>query len=197
MRTLLVTLVVLIFAGCAAGPLSEPGTFLPTEQYRKLEEAKLCCSSYREIRYARLERGAEAVTAVTTESPVFQFDGQRSFFAAFELPTSARMFIVKTYPVNMLWNRTGHVLIPAIQFLDSAYKPIETVRPNYVARNPQLIGRSWGEAELQVPSAARYVLLFEAIGMPGLAWRDRDQPSGSLAVRSGPTGEISVRVPGG
>lgn len=197
MRDIAAILGVLTLAGCASGPLSQPGTFLPAEQYQHLEKAKICCSSYREIRYTKLERGSEAAAAITAESPVFEFDGQRSFFAGFELPASSRSLLVKTYPVNMLWNRTGHVLIPAVQFLDGEYKPIETVRPNYVARNPPVIGRSWGEAEVQIPSAARYVLLFEAIGMPGLSFRDSDQRSGYLSVRSGPTGELSVRVPGG
>lgn len=195
MRLIHAFIATISLAGCAAGPLSHTGTFLPPDHYAALEKAQLCCSSYRDIHYVKLNPGTEVSAAITSESPVFQFDYQRAYFAAFELPAMAKRLLVKTYPVNMLWNRAGHVLIPTVQFLDANYKPLVTLRPNYVARNPQFMGRSWGEAEVSVPNSARFVVLFEAIGMPGLAWRDRDQPTGSLSVRSGPTGEVSVLVP--
>ena len=189
---------VLVFlAGCSSGPLSTTGTFLPPEHNQKLAQAKSCCSSYREVQYAKLALGQETAAILSPESPVFDFSDGRSFFAAFELPDKSQLVAVKTYPVNMVYNPAGHVLVPAVQFLDAKHQIVETVKPSYLARNPRVIGNSWGEAEVPIPPAARYVILLDGKLSPGLSWRDSDQRSGFLFVRSGPTGELSVLVRGG
>ncbi|HEX2830654.1 MAG TPA: hypothetical protein VHP37_30230 [Burkholderiales bacterium] len=195
MKPLHALIATLALAGCATGPLSHTGTFLPPQHYAALEKAPLCCESARDISYLKLIPGAEQAAAITPESPVFQFDHQRAYFAAFELPAGARTLVVKTYPVNMLWNVSGHVLLPSIRFLDADYRPLVTESPDYIARNPPLIGRSWGEATIAIPAAARFFVLFEGNRLSYLAWRDSEQPGGLLYVRSGPTGELSVLVP--
>lgn len=177
--------------------MSAIGTFLPPEHNQKLAQTKPCCASYRDIQYAKLSLGQEATAVLTPESPVFEFPSGRSFFAAFELPANSRAIIVKTYPVNMLYNRTGHVLIPAVHFLDAGHQVVATFKPPYVARNPRVIGNSWGEAEVLIPGSARYVVLLDSKSLDGLAWRDTDQRSGFLPVRSGPTGELIVLAKGG
>jgi len=197
MRHMLSLSVMIMVSGCAAGPLNETGTFLPPRHYQAMETAKLCCASYGDIHYAQLQRGTETKAVISPDSPVFEFDGRRSFFAAFELPAgSNRIFMVTTVPVNMLWNRAGHVMVPAVQFLDDSYKQIEFVQPRYEpdSRFPR---GSWAEAQVRVPNAARYAILLEGRNVDGIAWRDRDQPSGSLFVRSGPTGNVSVLLLGG
>jgi maltose operon periplasmic protein len=198
MRSLLFLFGVLVFIqGCATGPMNATGTFLPPEHNQKLAQTKLCCASYRDMKYAKLTLGQETTAALTLESPVFEFPNGRSFFAAFELPANSRAIILKTYPVNMLYNRTGHVLIPAVHFLDAGHQVVATLKPPYVARNPLMIGNSWGEAEVLIPGAARYIVLLDSKSPDGLAWRDMDQRSGFLPVRSGPTGEMIVLAKGG
>lgn len=197
MRYILFASVALIMAGCSTGPFNDIGTFLPPRHYQTLETAKLCCAAYGDIQYVKLQRGAETKAVISPGSPVFEFDGRRSFFAAFEFPAgSNRIFLVTTVPVNMLWNRAGHVIVPAVQFLDDVYKPIELVQPRYEP-NSRFPRGSWAEAQVRVPNAARYAILLEGRNASGIAWRDRDQSSGSLFVRSGPTGEVSVLLLGG
>ena len=183
-------------AGCANEPLGTAGTFLPPQHYQAMQSAKLCCASYRDMKFARLEPGRETKAVIGPDSPVFEFDGRRSFFAAYELPAGAnRVLTVTTVPMNMLLNRYGHVMVPAIQFLDAGHKPIETVQPRYQTDSKPFRG-SWAEGQVPVPPAARYAVVIEGKG-GGLGWRDRDQPGGVLFVRSGPTGEIALALSGG
>lgn len=197
MERILTLLAAVFIAGCATGPLDNTGTFLPPLHYQSLESAKICCESHNAIRYVHLQRGAEVKTTVSPDTPVFEFGGRRSFFAAFELQSGEnRILIVTTTPVNMLLNRYGHVMVPSAQFLDDNYKPVATVDPRYETDSRFPRG-SWAEAKVRVPNSARYAVLFDGRNAGGLAWRDRDQASGSLFVRSGPTGEISVLLLGG
>lgn len=192
-----VLLSLLALCGCADGHLSNVGTFLPPEHAQQLAQRKVCCSSYREIRYGSLEIGKEVEFAITPESPIFEFKDGRSFFSAFELPVGkARILTLKTYPVNTLYNLAGHVLVPSVQFLDAELRVIDAQTPKYIARYPRVIGRPWGEAEINVPSAAQFVVILDGKSSGGLSWRDRDQRSGFLFVRSGPTGELSINLSG-
>lgn len=199
MRLVSVVLLSLVaLSGCASGPLSNTGTFLPPEHTQLLAQGKVCCSSYREVRYGSLGVGKEVEFSITPESPIFEFKNGRSFFAAFELPAgNARTLTLKTYPVNMLYNRAGHVLVPGVQFLDAELRLIDAQTPMYIARNPRVIGNSWGETEINVPSAARFVVVLDGKSSKGLSWRDSDQRGGFLFVRSGPTGDLSIAVSGG
>lgn len=184
-------------AGCATGPLDNTGTFLPPLHFQSLESAKICCESHKAIRYAHLQRGSEFKTTISLDTPVFEFNGRRSFFAAFELQLGEnRILIVTTKPVNMLLNRYGHVMVPAVQFLGGDFKPIATIEPRYETDSRFPRG-SWAEAQVRVPNAVHYAVLFDGRNAAGLAWRDRDQASGSLFVRSGPTGEIGILLLGG
>lgn len=193
---LLITFIVTsaCLAGCATGPLNIPGTFLPPQHYVKLTVTDPCCVSYGDMQYVKLNIDEEMKATLSPESPVFEFSDGKSFFSAYELPSNAGSIHLKTYPVNMLLNRFGHVLIPAVQFLDERHQLIKQIKSTYISRSPRVVGDSWGEAEVIVPLAARYLILLDSKSPTGLAWRDRDQRSGYLAVRSGPTGEVSVLV---
>lgn len=196
MRSLLLPLnAAVLLAGCATGPLDATGTFLPPIHNERLAQAKICCSTYREMPFAGLALGQETSGTLTAESPVYAFGEGRSFFAAFELPASAKRLEVKTYPVNMLSNPVGHVLVPAVQFLSTDYQLVETAKPLFVERRPPFIGRSWAEAQIPVPASARYFVLLDGKSTPMLRWPDPPKPF--LYVRSGPTGEFTVRVYGG
>jgi hypothetical protein len=187
----------LAIAGCASGPLDNTGTFLPPLHYQSLENTKLCCESYKAIQYVHLQRGSAVKTTLSPNSPVFEFGGRRSFFAAFELQSGEnRILMVTTIPVNTLLNRYGHVMVPSVQFLGDDFKPVATVDPRYETDSSFPRG-SWAEAQVRVPNSARYIVLFDGRNAAGLAWRDQDQASGSLFFRSGPTGEVSVLLLGG
>jgi len=187
----------LIGTACAPGSVGEMGTFLPAQHYDVLRGAKLCCSSYSQIQYAKLTRGAESRIVISTDSPVAEFDGRRSFFAAFELPTGvSRLLVISTVPMNMRWNPTAHVLVPAIQFLDAAYRPISLAAPGYQTKLP-FIGGPRAEARVSVPNDAHYAVLIEGTHVAGLGWRDSDRPSGVLFIRRRPTGEAGVLLLGG
>lgn len=196
MKPTLTLLLTATLAGCATGPLDSTGTFLPPLHYQALESAKICCDSLKTIRYAPLQRGVEVKATILPDSPVFEFGGQRSFFAAFELqPGENRFLTITTDSVNMLLNPYGHVMVPSVQFLGEDFKPISIVDPSY--KTDSRSQRSWGEASIKIPNSARYSILFDGRNSRGLAWRDRDQISGSLFVRRGPTGQISVLQLGG
>lgn len=186
-----------ILFGCATGPLDQTGTFLPPEHERQLASAQLCCTSYSQIQFEKLKMDEEKSYALLPSSPVFQFPHGRSFLVGYELPSGAKTFLLKTLPVNMLYNRTGHVLVPAVVFLDENKNLSEIVRPTFVSRHPSFfIGDSWAEALVAVPSNAKFAIVVDAKAQQGLAWRDSDQRSGYLHVRSGPTGMGSVVISG-
>jgi maltose operon periplasmic protein len=193
MKNFTYLLLLICLSSCATGPLDATGTFLPPAHTQKLLSSNLCCATYKNFQYNKLTKNQEIKVAITPKSPVFEFNQGRSFFSAFELPNEVtKSLTVKTEPVNMLWNRTGHVLIPAIIFLDNQFNVIEISNPNYEARSPKVIGGSWAEAAISIPVSAKYVVLIDGKSSDGLAWRDSDQPSGLLFVRSGPTGEVSL-----
>lgn len=139
---IIIYLVLLIYlSSCATGPLEATGTFLPPLHTQKLLNTDRCCASYKDFQYNKLTKNQEIKVAITPESPVFEFNQNKSFFLAFELPNEApKSLTVKTEPVNMLWNPTGHVLIPAIVFLDNQFNVIEISKPNYETRSPRVIG---------------------------------------------------------
>jgi hypothetical protein len=181
-----------MLSSCAFGPLERTGTFLPPEHARALDAATVCRSSYREMPTQKLYLSEEQAFTLTPTSLVFEFPHRRSFFTAYELPINARTLLVKTLPVNMLYNRVGHVLIPGIIFLNQDRQPSGSAGPSFVARQPRVIGQSWAEASLVVPPNARFAIIVDAKSGADLAWRDLDQRSGFLHVRSGPTGTGSV-----
>ena len=180
-------------SGCATGSLSATGTFLPPVHTEKLLSAYPCCTTLREVRYSQLEHNVEVKAFLTPESQVFVFENGRSFIAAFELPSKeSRTLTLKTVPVNMLWNRTGHVLIPAATFLDSEFRVVTVFKPTYEARYPKILGDPWAEATIAIPQSSKYFIISDAKSSEGIAWRDTDLVSGFLFVRSGPTGEFAV-----
>jgi len=71
-------LLVPLLSACAGGPFGEAGTFLPPKHWEALQVAKVCCATYRDIQYGKLQRGVETKIVVSTESPVFEFDGRKS-----------------------------------------------------------------------------------------------------------------------
>lgn len=185
-----------LLSACATGPLDQTGTFLPPEHERQLANAQLCCTSYGQIQFGKLKMDEEKSFALLPSSPVFQFPHGRSFLVGYELPAGAKTLLLKTLPVNMLYNRTGHVLVPAVVFLDEKKELSEIVRPSFVSRRPSFIGDSWAEGSVAVPSNAKFAIVVDAKAQQGLAWRDSDQRSGYLQVRSGPTGMGSVVISG-
>jgi hypothetical protein len=192
MRSITTLWAVLALSACASGPLDQTGTFLPPEHARQLEAARPCCASFREISFEKLSLGEEKAFTLTPSSPVYQFPHGRSFFAAHELPADARTLLVKTVPVNMLYNPVGHVLIPGVIFLNQDRELSGAVRPVFVPRLPRVIGVSWAEAPVPIPANARFAIVVDGKSGGDLAWRDSDQRSGYLHVRAGPTGAGSV-----
>lgn len=197
MRLLTSLFAPLLMAACTTGPLDQTGTFLPPEHEKQLAAQKVCCASYREFHFQKLNKDAETAFTLVPDSPVFQFPHGRSYFVAYELPVAAATLVVKTVPVNMLYNPVGHVLVPAVVFLDGNKNLIGITRPSYTPKNPRFIGDSWAEASLPIVQGARFAVLVDAKNRQSLAWRDSDQRSGYLVVRSGPTGLGSVVAFGG
>lgn len=192
MRSITTLWAAVALSACASGPLDQTGTFLPPEHARQLEAARLCCASYREVPSERLNLGEERAFTLTPGSPVYEFPHGRSFFAAYELPPGARTLLIKTVPVNMLFNPVGHVLVPGVIFLDQNREFSGSSRPVFIPRRPLVIGDSWAEAFVPVPANARIAIVVDAKSGGTLAWRDSDQRSGYLYVRTGPTGTGSV-----
>jgi hypothetical protein len=204
MRALFVVLAALALpAGCASLQMPalpaavQPAASLVPEHNQKLVEAKLCCASFRDIRYVALGGGKEISANVGTDAPVFDFRAGRSYFAAFELPAggAARKLMLKTYAVNANVIRVAHVFIPAVQFLDAEHRSLDIFLPAYETHIPRYTGKWWAEAELAVPAAARYAIVLDAKSVSGLTWRAYG--GDPVFVRGGPTGEISVLPRGG
>lgn len=192
-RSAALAVLVPLVAGCASGPFTETGTFLPPKHHRALQAAPLCCLSYREMRFTALQPNVETKHGITPDAPVFEFKGRRSFFAAFELAASEGQLLVTTKPVNMLWNLAGHVLVPTVVFLDRDHEVIATVQPAYETRLEFQRG-AWAEGRIAIPKSARYAVIRANWSADGLEWRDPEQPSGFFFVRSGPTGEVAVTL---
>lgn len=196
--TSLIFLLAAVLCGCGTSSLTASGKFLPPIHQEKLANAKTCCATYRDMPFGKLVLGEDKPAVISPDSPVFEFQDGRSFFVSFEIPPGDRRVVVlKTFPVNTFLNAAAHVLIPEVQFLDLEYQPLSTVKPRYVALNPRIIGDSWAEAEVAIPATARFLIIRDGKELGGMAWRDTDQRSGFLFIRSGPTGELKILVRGG
>lgn len=192
MRNLIFLCAVTMLTACATSPVESPGTFLPPEQRTALTNTKPCCTNFASLPFQRLPKQTEREFSLTPRSPSFDFTNGRSYFAAFSIQEGSRSLTLKSFPVNMLLNRYGHVFVPSVIFLDSSFK--QTVEPSlsFNSRNPSIVGRSWAEATVNIPVEARYLVIYDSRSEGSLAWRDSDQLGGFLRVRPGPTGDISV-----
>jgi hypothetical protein len=143
-------------AGCAT-----PDKFA---QSRRAIPETVCCADYSKMNFTLLTVGTTTTTEISTESPAFDFPEGRVRFSAFQvnqLSQSVRLRI----RTSMIGNYEGGIFLmyPAIVFLDSSFKPINTALPNlyHIKQNPIITfeAPSW-EGFVQLPLNTFYLVLF-------------------------------------
>lgn len=126
----------LLQAGCADVEVKRPpGGFWSPEVIRHvpaaamdaLARAKSCCASLAELPYRRLEREGSIALEIGPDSPAFDFDTGKSFFAAYRLPDwphplEIRLTSRADVPLLSLMDANRPVFSPALLILDARFR---------------------------------------------------------------------------
>lgn len=90
---------------------------------RQYEDAPLCCKSFRDFDYEKIEAGDRKKFRIDGDSRAFLFDTGKSFFMAFELPEYRRPYSI-TIKSFFIGDRiqTSYIFSPEVIFLDEDFK---------------------------------------------------------------------------
>ncbi|MFT3896137.1 MAG: hypothetical protein QM719_00290 [Thermomonas sp.] len=89
------------------------------EQKSMLEKKSTCCESFRQFHYEKLPE-TKLKFRIDEKSPVFQFEADKSYFAAFEVPDNgARAYLLQSY-FGSGWKSLKY-FAPIVTFLDKDF----------------------------------------------------------------------------
>lgn len=85
-----------------------------------------CCNSFREISYENLTEAGSGIVAIDETTPLYAFEGGKSFFKAFRLPSEVEVITVKSFydPGSLLKN----LFRPVVTLLNEDYSRSRTIR---------------------------------------------------------------------
>jgi maltose operon periplasmic protein len=167
--------------------------------------AKSCCASMAEFKYATLPLPASVVTHIENSSPAFAFATGKSYFLAYQLPTSPEglKLTIKSYPA-------GNIFFPNFLLLDATFKPTRQIgAPDTHFVEPSTWERGHYELEATVlpDDAARYLVILttdaDMAGRHEVADSHILMPAGRIYVpvstgpyahEHGPTGKTKLVV---
>jgi len=101
-----------LLSGCAT-PLNE--------QLTHLQKATVCCKHYNEINYEKLNLPDAKKVEFKPESPAFNFESGKSFFAAYQLPPFSGPYNVTLHAYPSAGMGDSTTLRPKILLLDEAF----------------------------------------------------------------------------
>lgn len=145
-KTRLITLLLTctLALSCATNKSTDTGR-------RDLEAAPACCERYEQFDFQPLKlNGTESVT-INIGSPVYTFDGGKSYFKAFRLPVQGRSYsiVVSSYFIDKdNLSRTPHIFSPVVMLLDANYRVTRTVDNGMVI--PINAGNSMNHATMEI-----------------------------------------------
>jgi len=110
------------------------GCATPLAEQRKALAAKpICCAGLNALPYSPMLLDTPARVRLDAESPVYDFDGNRSFFAAYRLPPWS-----VSLELSILAGRAGNTLIdPVVMLLDDGFRTTRVIRGDRAQRTAQ------------------------------------------------------------
>jgi hypothetical protein len=174
MRSIAAAALALVFAGCHAIPAAEREATLQTK--------KVCCTDVSQFRYEKLATGGSAQFPLDENSPVFRFDGNKSYLKGFEIEeTVNRGLMVKSSFNGPL---IGQYLHPVVLLLDRQFKPLLAGPLNMQFVEGRMFGGDSNAhmfGEIRIPPAARYIVFYtQRLAIPAAVAQLR--PEGSIAM---------------
>ena len=146
------TFIILLLTGVLA---SSCATDKPVDPARsELETAAVCCERYQQFYFQPLKLGATESITMDKSSPAFVFDGDKSYFKAFSLPSAGKSYfvIVSSYFVDKNnRSRPPYIFRPVVIFLDADYRVTRKVDNGIVI--PINAGNSMNQATLEIEIA--------------------------------------------
>lgn len=201
-----VSLIILLLAGvlvssCAADKPVDPAR-------SELETAAVCCERYEQFYFQPLKLGATESFTMDKSSPVFLFDGGKSYFKAFSLPAAAKPYfvILSSYFIDKE-KRSGepYIFSPVVMFLDADYRVTRKVDNGIVI--PINSGNSMNHATLEMeiamnPRAAdeRFVVIYTTTALLSQATTlkvykyARARIEDGYPVQNAPIGRLQVNL---
>lgn len=146
--TLLLTVIALF--GCATSV---------EQQTVDLTAKAVCCESISEFDYQALVVEDAVRVNIGSQSDVYRFGGEKSYFNAFELPdmTGYRLFL----KVYFNGPTIGQYLKPQLVILDSDYAPIKAFVPFLRFKDGTFFGETSAHlhADFELPENSRYLII--------------------------------------
>lgn len=129
-------------------------------QAEHLSSTETCCENTSNIDYLDLEAKEETDAEISETSPLFDFPGGRSYFAAFKIPSDLRFnrIHIASYPVGHILKST-QVLCPTFTFLDKDFNAVATksIALRYVG--PGRFTSAFYFNEFTMPSDSDYLII--------------------------------------
>lgn len=171
-----------VLTGCAGQPTV--GEYLTPET--------ACCKEIAEVAFRQWPLGQDLELSLSAGSPTYEILGRRRHFVALKIPEGFEptAIHVKTYLTTPFLPVTSAV-VPEFAFLDRSYQLID-VRPAEGFEALHQFGRSGVMGRVDVPSAARYVMVTASDGSKsypvihvggGASYRVKAAAIGEMAVR--------------
>ena len=137
-------------AGCAT-PL--------IQQEAALEKKQVCCRSTVEFGFALLDHATVEKVVLDESSPVYEFFGVKSYFAAYRLEPKANRYLrIKSY-FNGL--KIEQYFQPIVQALDAQHRPLTAVAPRLQFVKGSLFGdpNAGMVGAMRVPDDAQFLIV--------------------------------------
>jgi len=95
---------------------------------KKLNDASACCSTFADFSFQDMLPPEPRRFVVSDSSPVANLNGERSYFLAFRLPTTAKLpyNIGVKAELNGRWMHSSYLFAPTLVVLDEAFQPIDS-----------------------------------------------------------------------
>ena len=193
-----------MLAACAVGGersrggLAAPGghAYVDPAVIEALDDAPACCETLADLPYQPLAAHTQFAVALTPESPAFEFDSGKSFFAAYALAGLTRPFtleIASRIPAAEEGVAPRPLFAPAALILDAEHRVIEQIdsEPSAAICRPgdRGIAYSLRWRSDATPTAASYIVLLSTEQMRRA---NRKVLCGVVHHGLSPVGEIAV-----
>ncbi len=211
--TFIAILVVLALSACGAHAPSRKAPADPDSRaarLARLQAAEPCCTRFDQFDFERELPARPKRFKVQEGLPVADFNGTRSYFLSFRLPTrqSLPYRIVLKSEMNGRWLHRSYLFAPSVVILDGAYRPLQTLdvkQCEYIGWSSSTTG-ALGSITIDSPRARYLVVYTSGEQLAGSTYWEQsptafsaDAPvkmaaSGSFHISHGPNGALYVGV---
>lgn len=132
------------------------------KQAVRLANANGCCHSLDQVQFKPLESSKETEFKISEESPTFQFEDGKSYFAAYALPqTNAYTKVaVKSTVQDTFIRDTEQIFCPSLMFIDENKQILGKEGIGLRYSGPGWISNPYWFGAAHIPSGARYIIFY-------------------------------------